>query len=102
MINEVLTPLGVPYRETMFPRAPVGDYIIYHEDVETDGPDDAVSIFTHNITVELYEVTPNPALEASLEGELSQRGLKWSKQARYWIEAAQRYQVIYEFYYITK
>lgn len=102
MINEIMTALGVPSKETMFSRAPAGDYAVYHDDVTADGPDGINRIFTHNITVELYEVKPNPTLEASMEEELNSRGIKWSKQSRYWVEGAQRYQVIYEFFYITK
>jgi hypothetical protein len=102
MINEILTPLGVPYRETMFSRAPAGDYAVYMDDVTADGPDDENRIFTHDITVELYEAKPNPKLEQTFEGLLNSSGIKWTKQSRYWIPEAQRYQVIYEFTYITK
>lgn len=102
MIDEIMKPLGLPCRETQFPRSPVGDYIVYHDDVETDGPDGFVRIFTHNITVELYTREPNPEAEADLEAQLNRGGFHWSKQARLWVEGAQRYQVIYEFPYYTK
>ncbi len=102
MINEIMTAVSVPFKETMFSRAPAGDYAVYHNDVTADGPDGLNRIFTHDITVELYETKPNPELEALIEGELNSRGIKWSKQSRYWVQEAQRYQVIYEFSYITK
>lgn len=102
MIDEILTALGVPYRETMFVRSPAEDYAIYMDEITADGPDDENSIFTHDITVELYEVKPNATLEEAFEGILNSKGLKWSKQSRFWIAEAQRYQVIYEFTYITK
>lgn len=103
MINEILKPTGIPYKETMFPRAvPDKTYAVYHDDVETDGSDDENLIFRHNITVELYEPKPDPKAEAAFEAQLNARGIKWSKQSRYWIAEAQRYQVIYEFTYITK
>lgn len=102
MINTILKALGVPYRETQFTRAPSGDYAIYTDDVAADGPDYENRIFTHDITVELYEAKPNPKLEQALEGQLNSRGIKWSKQSRYWVTGADRYQVIYEFTYIEK
>ena len=102
MINDILKPTGVPFKETMFSRAPSGDYIIYHIEVDADGPDYENRIFTNFATLEVYEVKPNPKLEADLEARLNARGLKYSKQSRYWIPEAQRYQVIYEFTYITK
>ena len=102
MINNILKALGVPFIETMFDRTPAGDYAVYMDDVTADGPDDANSIFTHDITVELYEAKPNPTLEQTLEGQLNSEGIKWTKQSRYWIPEAQRYQVIYEFTYIIK
>lgn len=102
MIDLILKALGVPYRETQFTRAPAGDYAVYMDEVDADGPDDENRIFTHDITVELYEAKPNPTLEAALEGQLNSRGIKWSKQSRYWVTGADRYQVIYEFTYIEK
>ena len=102
MINEILKALGVPYCETMFDRTPSGDYAVYFDDVTADGPDCCNRIFTHDITVELYEAKPNPKLEQALEGQLNSRGIHWSKQARYWVQGADRYQVIYEFTYIEK
>lgn len=102
MIDEILKALGVPYRETQFTRMPSGDFAVYMDDVTADGPDCCNRIFTHDITVELYEAKPNPKLEATLEGHLNSLGIKWSKQARYWVTGADRYQVIYEFTYIEK
>ena len=102
MINEILKPTGVPFKETMFSRAPDGDYIVYHIEVDADGPDDESRIFTNSVTLEVYEKKPNPKLEADIESRLNTRGLKYSKQSRYWIPEAQRYQVIYEFTYIIK
>lgn len=103
MIKEILTAAGIPSRETRWvSKPPAEDYAIYMDDVTADGPDDENRIFTHDITVELYETKPNPKLEADLEAGLNAVGLKWSKQSRYWVPEAQRYQVIYEFTYITK
>lgn len=102
MITEILTSTGLPFRETQFPREPAGDYIVYHDDVDADGPDGYNRIFTHNITVELYALGPNPEAEAAIEAGLNLLGFHWSKQSRVWVEGAQRYQTVYEFNYITK
>ena len=102
MVEDILTAVGVPFRETQFTRAPASDYAVYMDSVEADGPDGVNRIFTHNITVELYTKKPEPGTEATLETELNARGLKWTKQSRYWVEGAQRYQTLYEFSHIEK
>lgn len=102
IIDDILKPSRIPYKETMFPRTPTGDYAVYMDDVTADGPDDENRIFFHDYTLELYTAKPNPALEADIEARMNARGLKWTKQSRYWVEAAQRYQVVYEFTHITK
>ena len=102
MVNEILKQTGLPFKETQFSRAPAGTYAVYMDDVTADGPDYENRIFTHDITVELYEPKPDPEAEAAIEAELNARGIKWVKQSRYWVQDAQRYQVIYEFTYITK
>lgn len=102
MIDQILKATGVPFKETMFSRVPDKTYAVFHDDVEVDGPDYENRIYFHGITVELYEKQPDPKAEAAIEAQLNARGLKWTKQSRYWIPEAQRYQVIYEFTYITK
>jgi hypothetical protein len=103
MINEILTTVGVPFRETQFVRAPAAKtYAVYFDDVDADGPDGINRIFTHNFSVEFYETEPDPQTEARFEKELNNRGIKWEKQARYWLSDVQRYQTIYEFSHIEK
>lgn len=102
MIEEILTASGVPFREGQFLRPPAKTYAVYMDDVTADGPDDAVRILYHAATVELYEPKPDPEAEKAVEAQLNARGLKWSKQSRYWLEAAQRHQVVYEFEYTKK
>jgi hypothetical protein len=102
VINEILTASGLPCQETQFLRPPAKTYAVYMDDVETDGGDYANLIYRHDVTVELYEPKPDPEAEAAVERELNVRGIKWHKQPRYWVELAQRYQVIYEFAYIQK
>lgn len=102
MIADILGASGLPYRETQFMRPPAGTYAVYMDDVDADGPDGLNRIFTHDLTVELYEPKPDPQAEAAVERELDARGLHYRKQPRFWVEQAQRYQVIYEFTYIVK
>jgi len=104
MIDEILTALGVPFRETQFIRSPENakTYAVYFDDVSADGPDGTNRIFTHDYTVELYEKESDPEVEKKLEVELNVRGVRWSKQSRYWLQDVRRYQVIYEFSYIEK
>lgn len=102
MVNDILTAAGLNHKETRFVRLPEGTHAVWFDDVTTDGPDGYNRIYTHDVTVELYEPKPDPTAEAALEAELDARGLPWTKQARYWLDDVQRYQVIYEFTYYTK
>lgn len=102
MIKTILDAAGVPGRESRFIKPPAGTYAVYMDDVETDGPDGMNRIFTHNITLEVYEAKPDDEAEAAIEGALDAKGLHYTKQSRYWLQTEQRYQVIYEFSYIIK
>lgn len=102
MIHTILDSTKLPYRETRFLKPPAGTYVIFMDDVETDGPDGQASILTHGITLEVYEPKPDDAAEKAIEDAITAAGLQWRKQARYWLQTEQRYQVIYEFEYIEK
>jgi hypothetical protein len=102
MVNKILTASGVRFRQTRFLTPQKGDYAVYMDDVTADGPDGINRIFTHDITVELYLLGPDNAAELAIEAALNAEGIPWTKQARYWLQEEQRYQVIYEFSYIEK
>ena len=102
MINTILTAAGIPYNRTRFPQPPKETYAVYMDDVTADGPDGINAIFTHDVTVELYEPRPDDAAEAGIAAALDAAGLPWTKQDRYWLQDVQRYQVIFEFTYIEK
>lgn len=103
MTDIILTAAGVKFRETRFLTPQKGTFAVYHDEVlDSDGPDDETRIFTHGVTVELYAPKPDPTAEKAIEAQLNARGLKWTKQPRYWLTEAKRYQVIYEFSYIKK
>lgn len=102
MVNKILTAAGVTHRRARFPHPPATTYAVWFDDVETDGPDGRPCIYYHDCTVELYEYKPDDATEAAIEAALTAQGLTWRKQARYWLQSEQLYQVIYEFNYIEK
>lgn len=102
VVDDILTAAGVVHRQTRFPKPPADTYAVYMDDVTTDGPDGFNWIRIHNVTIEVYEPAPDDTTEASIEAAINNRGLRWTKQARYWIQEEQLYQVIYEFSYIEK
>lgn len=102
MIKTILDAARVPFRESRFLKPPAGTYAVYMDDMEADGPDGMNRIFTHNITLELYEAKPDDETEEAIEATLDAQGLHYTKQRRYWLQTEQRYQVIYEFSYIIK
>lgn len=103
MTAEIMTAAGIQARGSRFTKAPDGTYGVWMDDITTDGPDGMPpEIFHHDVTVELYEPRPDPEAEASLEAQMSARGLHWTKQDRFWIVSEQKYQVIYEYSYTEK
>lgn len=103
MVDAILTAAGVRARRGRFVKPPAGTYALWKDDIATDGPDGMPPmIFSHDVTVELYEPKPDDQAEAALEAQLSARGLHWTKQDRYWLTSEQMYQTIYEFNYIEK
>lgn len=102
MISDILAAAGIPCRRSRFPQPAADTYAVYTDDVSASGADNVNCIFAHSITVELYEPAPDDAAEAALEAQLNARGIPWDKQDRYWLQAEQRYQVVYDFDYIEK
>ena len=102
MISKILSSIGLPYKETRFLTPPKSTYAVYFDNVERSGGDNINLLTRHDITLELYEYAPDPSAEIALEGELDTRGVNFTKQARYWIQEEQIYQVIYEFSYFEK
>ena len=106
MTETILTGSGIPFRESRYPHPPPGTYAVYFDDQTTDGPDPVggglPQIVHHGVMVELYEPTLDKDAEARLEAQLNANGIQWTKQAAYWLQNVQRYQVIYEFEYTEK
>lgn len=106
MVKKILTGAGFvenkTFKETRFLKPPRETYAIYLDSCETRGADNINLLDEHSITVELYEYTPDPEAEKRIEMQLDLFGTEYTKQARYWIQDEQLYQVIYEFDYIEK
>ena len=103
MVDEILTKAGVEYRRNRFPKPPAGTFVVWSDYVDTDGPDGMPPcIFSHNISIEVYEPKPDYEAEAAIEAAMAEKCLLWHKQDRYWIDDEQVYQTVYEFSYIEK
>lgn len=102
MVKKILTAAGLPFRRGRFQSPPAGSYVVYTDDIDTDGPDGQTWLYTHSPILELYEPAPDDAAEAAIEAAISAEGLHWTKQDRLWLQTEQCYQVIYEFEYIEK
>ena len=99
MINAILTASGIPYRQGRFINPPTGTYAVYFDNLTADGPD---PVAAGAPMVELYEPRPDPEAEAAMEAAINAHGYAWTKQDRYWLRDAQRYQVVYELTYFEK
>ena len=114
MIDAIFKASGLTYRQGRYLNPPPVTYGIYFDDQTLDGPDaygpdlyglgqtGRPCIVRHDVMVELYEPSPDPDAEAAFEAELTARGILWTKEDRYWLQNAQRYQVIYNFTYYEK
>lgn len=104
MIKALLTAAGIPAKEARFADPPPTTYAVYFDDVDAGGADNIDLLHTHDATIELYTPTISAAktAEKALEQQLRAAEHTWTKQARYWLDAVQRYQIIYEFTYYEK
>ena len=106
MVNAILSGAGFvlneTYKETRFLKPPKVTYAIYGDYQERRGADNINLLTDHDITIELYEYTPDPDAESRIEAQFDKLGIEFDKQPRYWIQEEQLYQVIYEFSYIEK
>lgn len=108
MTADILNAAGVKNRQGRFLRMPAETHAVYFDDKTVEAADRVTAdgrlprIVTHDVTIEVYEPSPDDKAEAAIEAELDARGLSWTKQDRYWVNDAQRYQVIYEYSYTEK
>lgn len=102
MIESILKQAGIPAKQGRFPDPPSKTYAVWFDSVSADGADRMNLIRTHAATIELYEPKRDNVSEESIESVLDGFGIPWEKQDRMWLDAVQRYQVIYEFDFIEK
>ena len=106
MVDKILTQAGFvlneTYKETRFLNPPKVTYAVYNDSYESRGADNLNLIKEHDITIEVYSYVADKATEKNIEDVLDALGIEYVKQERFWIQAEQLYQVIYEFSYIEK
>ena len=90
------------YRETKFKIPPKEDYCVWNDSKRVYGADKKNLIEEHNVSIELYEYSPNNDLEESIEARLDELGIAYDKQERYWLDDEKLFQIVYEFSYLTK
>lgn len=102
MIHAILKAAGVPYRRARFAKPPAGAYVVYMDDISTDGPDGLPWLLHHSLTVELFTADIDGPEEEAMEAAINAQGLQWEKDGSEWDPEAQRYQINYYFDYIEK
>jgi hypothetical protein len=104
MLNDILKAASIPSQAARFPDPPAV-HAIYFDSVDADGPDDGHRrIYSHDCTVELYAPTTKKGDKAlqQLAAELNARGISYTTQGWYWLDAIQRYQEVIELSYTQK
>ena len=104
MWNDILEAASIPSQAARFPDPPAIHAVTF-DSVVADGPDEGPRrTFTHDCTIELYAPTIKKGNEALLRliAELYARGISYTTQGWYWLDAIQRYQEVIEFSYIQK
>ena len=90
------------YKETKFKNPPKEDYCVWNDSKSVYGADRKNLIEEHNISIELYEYSPNDSLEEQIEARFDSLGIPYDKQERYWLDDEKLYQIVYEFSYLQK
>ena len=106
MVNDILIQAGFiknkTFKETCFLQPPKETYCVYHDSYERRGGDNINLIKEHDITIEMYQYTPDSQKELALEHVFDLLGIEYTKQERYRLTDEQLYQVVYDFSYIEK
>ena len=104
MLNEILSAASIPSQAARFPDPPAV-HAVYFDSLGVEGPDDGPRrIYTHDCTVELYAPSIKRGDEAlrRLIAEVDARGISYTTQGWYWLDAIKSYQEVVEFTYIEK
>lgn len=106
MVKQILTAAGFvegkTFKETRFLRPPKSTYAVYMDSYERRGADSLNLIKDHTYTIEVYSSVADPTTESNIEKVLDEKGIRFDKQPRYWIDTEQLYQVVYTFDFIEK
>ena len=105
MVNKIVNSIlnGIcDFRETKFKVPPKVDYCVYNDTKRVYGADKKNLVEEHNISIELYEYSPNDELEARIEARLDDLAIEYDKQERYWLDSEKLFQIVYEFSYVTR
>lgn len=105
MIDEILTAAAIPSRAARFPDPPEIHAIYFDSIGGTEGPDhEAATTEVHDCTVELYAPSTEAGDEAlhRLRVELDARGIRYTTQGWFWLDAIRRYQEVVEFSHTEK
>lgn len=106
MVNKILTGAGFvlneTYKEARFLKAPKSTYAIYNDAINRRGADNINLLSQHDVSIEVYEYSPDPIKEKAIEDQFDALGIEYDKEARYWIQEEQIYQVVYDFSYYEK
>ena len=102
MINKILDPTGLPYKESRFLTPPKSTYAVYMDAIERRGGDNINLVTQHDISIEVYEYSKDPDAEKAIEDQLDLLGIEYTKVPRYWLQTEQLYQVVYDFSYVEK
>ena len=90
------------YKETKFKNPPSTDYSVWNDTKRTYGADNKNLIEEHNVSIELYEYSPNNELEDKIEARFDDLAISYIKQERYWLDSEKLYQIVYEFTYVIR
>lgn len=102
MVTDILKATGLPFRESRFLSPPNSTYAIYSDSLDRRGADTINLLTQHDITIEVYEYSPDKNAEKSIEDELDRRSIEYTKMPRFFIQEEQLYQVVYDFTYFSK
>lgn len=107
IIDEILQKAGfvenVTYIEEIFRQPPNKTFVVYFDEIQTDGSDDTTDIENHSVRFELYSLNKkDKAAENQVEKVLSEFAIHYTKIKRVWIQTEKYYLTTYEFDFTKK
>jgi hypothetical protein len=102
LVDEILSAVGLPFRQTLFLKPPQGAYIVWLAESKRRGADLANCITERSVTFELYSKEPDDGAEQAVEAALDAVALEYVKYARAWLDKEGLYMTAYDFETIEK